>query len=609
MKSFSIVLIFTGLMCTAVAQAQSGQLAFAVSASASNNHNAESQSPERLEARPEGMRAFLKSEEGRALLEAAGHPLAPAAIQEFGEPSSAALQRASAIVRETENASHASSAAGGATVPCSSTTGTRFNLEPRANAVAQNAPAVDFLPNRLGSGADLILQTANDFRGVMTGKAWDQSISGYYVHRSTTADCSVQFEGGLPAFQFQGNSMLGIGGAVVAADPSRDAVFVADARNSSSNLQFTGIGIFRASASTLLDPKACPGGTHLEAQAESCWTATPPALVGGINSVDFNAGDPNLAVDERSSGKGAGDLYVVFSGDNFSTLIAACTNSLRCGSGIMIRGTNNGAGGIDIHVRTDGVITISYLTPDNQNGSTINFVTCTPGGAPNPPVCGEPHPCPTIAVPLPILHNPNFDTLANINVSAVTTLKHASRAESGGRFTTFLVYNDCKVTFTDPSIQNAPTWCVAADVKMTFSADNGVTWSAPVSVDTASGHHLMPTVTTDASTGIVNIVYYSTEGDRFNHEVRVFVNRVKPSGTIIGPPQSITTVFNAIDDFAPSNTGAAFFGDRTVGASARGNGSSGQTRLYTSFDSTAANGTYNGKPLRELNNTIAVLRF
>ena len=236
-------------------------------------------------------------------------------------------------------------------------------------------------------------------------------------------------------------------------------------------------------------------------------------------------------------------------------------------------------------------------------------MTCTPGAAPNPPVCGTPHIGPTIAIPLPILHNSNFDTLANINVSAVTSLKHTSRAESGGKFTTFLVYNDCGVTFTDPSIQNAPTWCVAADVKMTFSADNGVTWSTPASVDIASGHHFMPTVTTDDSTGIVNIVYYSTEGDRFNHNVRVLLNQIKPGGTAAGPSQSITTVLDAIDDFAPSNTGSAFFGDRAVGASARGNGASGQTRLYAAFDSTAANGAYNGKLLRELNNSISVLSF
>lgn len=60
MKSFSIVVIFTGLMGTAVAQAQGGQPAFALSAPVSNNHNPESQSPERLRAKPEGMRAFLK---------------------------------------------------------------------------------------------------------------------------------------------------------------------------------------------------------------------------------------------------------------------------------------------------------------------------------------------------------------------------------------------------------------------------------------------------------------------------------------------------------------------------------------------------------------------
>ena len=46
----------------------------------------------------------------------------------------------------------------------------------------------------------------------------------------------------------------------LAADPGRDAFFIADAR-------FTAIGVFRSAAARLLNPTACPAGTHTAAQA------------------------------------------------------------------------------------------------------------------------------------------------------------------------------------------------------------------------------------------------------------------------------------------------------------------------------------------------------
>src|SRR5580692_3842995 len=113
-------------------------------------------------------------------------------------------------------------ASSAATVPCSSPNGARFNLEPRANALPQGSGAVDFLPNRLGAGDDLIVEVGNDSRPRLAG------LDGYYVHRSSAADCSVQFEGGLPNFTFQGNEVEGFGGTTVVADPARDAFFVAD---------------------------------------------------------------------------------------------------------------------------------------------------------------------------------------------------------------------------------------------------------------------------------------------------------------------------------------------------------------------------------------------
>jgi hypothetical protein len=99
---------------------------------------------------------------------------------------------------------------------------------------------------------------------------------------------------------------------------------------------------------------------------------------------------------------------------------------------------------------------------------------------------------------------PSFNVLAdmmNINLIAFTFPKHANRAEPGGKFTTFVVYDDCK----NPFVQGSPpfTVCLNAEVVMTTSNDNGKSWSTPVSVDTATGHHFYPAITTDPTTGIV----------------------------------------------------------------------------------------------------------
>src|SRR5215469_9872959 len=103
--------------------------------------------------------------------------------------TSVAWGQAASVNRQTNGAPVA------AIVPCNTPAGARFNLEPRANASAQNQPNADFLLNRAGTNDDLIVQVANDFRGNLTTTQWDGSVSGYYIHRSTTADCSTQFEG------------------------------------------------------------------------------------------------------------------------------------------------------------------------------------------------------------------------------------------------------------------------------------------------------------------------------------------------------------------------------------------------------------------------------
>jgi hypothetical protein len=551
---------------------------------------------------------FLASGQGRGLLEATHHPLAQYLSQAFGENADAPILPSAATMRQlaTMASSNRISTNGTAgTVPCTGSVGARFNMEPRANAAPQSEEMADFIPSGVASGDDLIVQVADDFRGdLATDPNWDQSVSGYYVHRSTTADCSVQFEGGLPSFQFQGKTVMGIGDTVVAADPIRDAVFVADLRFGNA----AGVGLFRASASTLLNTSLCPSGTQLQTQAASCWEVTPPALVFGEAIADVTGGQPRITVDERATGAGtgAGDVYVV-QPFNSAISIAACTNStLTCSPGAAIPGTDVNSTYPYVQVRPDGLITVSYIEASTSIPETISFVTCTPAGAPNQPVCGTPTAVATVNQPLgafvqDILENEPV----NLNLSFVQTYpKHSDRQDSTGKFTTFLAYDDCKDVF-NPGNGGTQT-CVAAEVLMTFSTDSGKTWSTPVSVDTAAGHHFFPAISTDASTGTTNLIYYSTEKDTFKHEASVVLNQIAAGSTTIGAEQFLTNKLDIDDD--PGNQGFFLF-STFIGTIARGNGTPGQSHLYTSFDSTAANGTYNGKSLPESNNTIVLKIF
>lgn len=540
------------------------------------------------------------------MLEVSGHPLSRYVNQAFGEPSATALEAArtrwqarAAEPAQSEAAPDATSCAGGS--------GARFNLEPRAGAVPQQSPAADFILGGAGQGKDLIVQAANDWRGAFPSNTWDNSVSGYYVHRAAAADCSVQFEGGLPAITYQGSTVLGVGDPAVVADPVRGAFFMADMRFGPT----AGIGLFRASAANLLNPANCPDGTHKETQAASCWAQTPPVLVNPVAQPYFNS-EFSLAVDERTSGAGAGDLYIaadtyITSANAYAIVVMACTNqTLSCSPMVTLSSSGSFP---DVHVRQNGLITVSYLgtTTGSSTAEPVEFVTCTPAGAPNPPACGTPVTVTAIQHPLPTPNQFELTTpIKGIDIFVTSTYpKHANRRESNGGYTTFLVYDDCKNPYTPPPPPHPqPTLCLNAEVNMTFSTDNGQTWSAPVSVDAAGGHHFYPSIAVDQSTGTVSVAYYTTEGDQFHHRVRVFLNQAAPGSTALGPPQELTAT-PAPMDIAPGSLHLNM-DDFHLGAVARGTGAKGQSHLYTSFDRTLVNGAYHGLPLPDKNNHIAL---
>ena len=143
---------------------------------------------------------------------------------------------------------------GNAQSGCMGPDGSRFNLEPRPNAVVQAARSVAFLPGRAGANLDLVVATATDERGLAG------SPDGFYVQRSN-ANCMADLEGGLPGIDNATDLFLPNGTPTVTADPARDAFFIVDLRFGQTT-DDNGVGIVRATAANLLSATACPSGTE-----------------------------------------------------------------------------------------------------------------------------------------------------------------------------------------------------------------------------------------------------------------------------------------------------------------------------------------------------------
>jgi hypothetical protein len=505
-------------------------------------------------------------------------------------------------------------------VVCGAASGAKFNLEPNTHTVSQQLESVDFLPNRIGTGLDLVVGGAYDSRGTGLGSPppmgviWAGSVSGYYVHRSAMDDCSPQFEGGLPPINSEGKTYLGNGGVGVAADPLRDAFFVADLRFGSAD-NVSAIGLFRVAATALLNPSLCPNGTHTAAQEMSCWGASPSVVLdpnppGSLTAtLDF----PSVVVDERASnaGVGAGDVYVTFEKFNVNnggiTLIACTNANLSCSTPLIVSNGSPLFGSVDadVQVRPDGKITVTYVDQNTAPSDTIHFVLCNPSGAPRQPVCSAPV---VVADESQALGPGIFGSLSGLDLPVFTAARHADRLEADGKtVTSFVVWDRCKVLLNNS--QGSYTTCLNAQVVISASKDDGKTWSTPVPVNSSAGHQFFPWISTDASTETVNIVYYNTSRDSFHKRIVVSLNQIPAGSMKIGAPISVTGT-PAPWDADPSQNPLALGFDFHFGMRARGTGIIGLSSVYTSFTSTAdRRAVYRGSLLPEQNNNLQKLTY
>ncbi len=484
---------------------------------------------------------------------------------------------------------------------CGTGSGTIMNLEPQTNAVGQYGPMVDFLLSALGSGKDLVAEYGEDLR-------WEygtfDSYSAMYVHRDPTQSCygGTDFEMGNPpiADPFNSGEMIQGGlGARLLADPgtgSRPAQFIL------ADLRFdyitSGVGLRRIPATNLESTTTCPAGTLTSTQEATCAGST--AII--VDASEDNMADtPALGQDPRTSGTGAGDIYIVSpSIRDLRTvvLLTACKGAFAtasdCSSPVLLNGSLNGGlpsvavvgGGPNA-----GTIAISFVTD-----SGFEYVSCTPAGAPNPPVCSN-------ASLIYYDANLYYYLTNNPGFAPTTWPVLAARTDTGGQ-TLFLVWSNCKL---------APAGlfgCPQSQIVMaTATAVTSPTWTYR-HISGASGQHYMPSISFDSGQDIINVGYYSSGSDLYKNRVLMALNQFAP-GTVT--PESTIFMTGDYDSVQGDGTGYPGYYDYSVGdyvgLAAHGGSASGSSRLYMGFTNNTRWGIYSGIGNSQADNNVSRVTY
>jgi hypothetical protein len=546
-------------------------------------------------------RALLQSPQGREFLRHSTHPKAAEWLQLYhGETRAASVPGEEARAPVT-SAEPVPQDPGTVSAVCGAAAGTRFNRESATNPRSQLPVGVDFLQNGVASGVDLVVGLFDDDRFL-------NGSSSYAVSRD--ADCASEFEGGLPNIADPleaGDVVSPIGSGAVAADPARNVFFTAGVYEDGTT---SGIGILRTTRTTLLSPAACPAGTHAPAAAATCWPAR--RIVGAVSSSGAEVDAPHIAVDEKTSGTGAGTVYIAYPRTVFSPsgatriFLVACTSNLgTCTPPQLVSGVSNNTISPHVAVRPvvgvvdPGYVTLTWLDLDQFPG-LIRYRACTPVTPPTVPTCG----------PITTVDAVDFGNISSVLTAGglvqLPLPQHDHRAE-GSTIETYVVWSRCRPV---PAFV-----CPDTDVVLRASSNNGATWSALGCVDCNPQDQFNPAIRTDRARGIVNVAYYSSQGDpTFQHRTQVMLGHINPGAALPDPPERhvITTFLN--DQTVGAGGGGLFgffrgFGPGGMAVAARSLGANGTSRAYVHHLANHLQGNYGGLLAPDPNNHMSRLDY
>jgi hypothetical protein len=528
-------------------------------------------------------------------------------------------------------------------VPCNSAAGALFNLEPAEGSpeigmnVPQIASSLDYVPHAGISEADVVIATGDDFRGAMdqylnvgdpnfefdqNPNAWGYTMSGYYVHRSGSG-CSPSFEGALPRIAHpKTQDMLYGYSPTVSADASRGLLYAVDVRYSAG---INGLGLFATALSRINDPDSCPDGTHLtdsegaNATAAKCWPRAA-LLNPELNIFPSTFSDkPYVRADQRSTGVGAGDVYIswtnfdLFNGISYIEVLACparkFTSPGACSSPLVISGSDPATQYSQIAIRPDGVFSVTYINVNFVNTDTppyerqvfeIKHVYCMPNGAPNPPTCFPPTLLVTEEQPMPFPEGGPVSDPMDFPPATFPVHDYRMNANTAEEF---VAWSRCNV---DPyyAVGVLPfQYCFQPQIVVSWSVTDSsgkpLGWSTPIVVDRSRKRHLMPALQTDQSRGSIEVVYLNSEEDYFNERYQVFRAEI-PAGSyqpiVVGALTSVPIEPNADPFLHP------FIGENLGFAASMG-------RAYASFTGQAYTGVFGDRRVPGANNLTVAFSY
>jgi len=530
------------------------------------------------------MTRFLASERGKQYLLHTSNPAALGLLHWFHPDAVAQYPQEPLRQAPVEPAAHLVSSPAITTTGCGTTTGIVMNRESATNAVGQYAPGVDFILSELGSGKDLVAEYGQDNR---FGFTFD-SLAAIYVHRDATQDCygGTDFEMSNPPItdpNDHAQMMTGTTGQMIAdPNPAHKQFIFADTREDTLT---SGVGLYRMPASNWESTSKCPSGTLNSAQSATC-AGTSGIIV--FASEDNLSDSVAIAQDPRTSGTGAGDIYLVSpSVRELRTviLISACKATFAsisdCSSPMILSGSTS-AGLPSVAVvgggPNAGAVAISFATAEPD---TLHFLSCTPNGAPNPPTCTSSH---TVTSDSNIFTQLTNNPLPEISIWP----QLAARTDSGGQ-TLFLVWSDCKAGEFTSGLYGCPESQI---VMATNTSLTSPAWSLH-HISGTGEDRFSPSVAFDPGQGIVTLAYYSTVSDVYKNRTRMAINQVPAGSTTPGSTVILNTTYDSLQG---DGTGFGFELQEIQNASvaAHGGSASGSSRLYVGFTSNARQGTYTG---------------
>jgi hypothetical protein len=410
-----------------------------------------------------------------------------------------------------------------------------FNQD--GTGLPQNEESVTVCP----APAGIVLGGTNDFRGLLDPQG---NFTGW--HLSTDNGASVANEGLLPAVEIAGQPVPSGGDPVVKTAAA--CTFFAGSLNVDPVAPFerpNGVGVYRSDLTTLA---TCPGGA-----APACWptrravaTAEPPHFLD----------KEWLDVGDTGDGVHVWVVYTDFLMDqtvpagftSASIMAVRCEPSLRsCTAPILISGTDQDVQFGDVTIGPDQRTYITWSEIQGELEQTaqtfIHKLRIAPAGSttfgPTRVVATEP-----LAIP--------FGGRLHANDFRIATYPKNEVALLTGQPRTFVVWEACFARLFG-------TICEEPQIKLTFSDDDGVTWSAQT-ILSAGGDNYFPTIATDRAGGLA-VAWYTNRFDpqHFHSQQDVELVWLDPSSLATQTRVRVTPVANETQ--ADPLLGGSFIGD------------------------------------------------